>query len=109
MRTASPAQIRDISVPAARDGVIDPGQRGRASAAAHDRRANWYNRSRTDITQRSSHQPPGITMAAPGNEPSRSDKAASALDVPLADRYVLLIEAVQDYAIFMLDPAGKVS
>ncbi|BCF93571.1 PAS domain-containing sensor histidine kinase [Paraburkholderia largidicola] len=48
-------------------------------------------------------------MAAPGNEPSRSDKAASALDVPLADRYVLLIEAVQDYAIFMLDPAGKVS
>jgi len=38
MRTASPAQIRDISVPAARDGVIDPGQRGRASAATHARR-----------------------------------------------------------------------
>ena len=48
-------------------------------------------------------------MTASGNEPSRSEKAASASDVPLEDRYFLLIEAVQDYAIFMLDPAGNVS
>ncbi|BCG01422.1 hypothetical protein PPGU19_059900 (plasmid) [Paraburkholderia sp. PGU19] len=48
-------------------------------------------------------------MTAPGNDPFRSDKAASASDVPLEDRYFLLIEAVQDYAIFMLDPAGNVA
>jgi PAS domain S-box-containing protein len=48
-------------------------------------------------------------MARPSNEPSRLDQAASVPDVPLEDRYFLLIEAVQDYAIFMLDPAGNVS
>lgn len=30
-------------------------------------------------------------------------------DVPLEDRYQLLIDAVQDYAIFMLDPDGRVA
>ncbi|WP_109481835.1 PAS domain-containing sensor histidine kinase [Paraburkholderia sp. C35] len=48
-------------------------------------------------------------MATSGNEPSRNDKATSASDVSLEDRYFLLIEAVQDYAIFMLDPAGHVA
>ncbi|CAG9233890.1 PAS/PAC sensor signal transduction histidine kinase [Paraburkholderia sabiae] len=48
-------------------------------------------------------------MAAPKNEPSCIARAASVSDVPLEDRYVLLIEAVQDYAIFMLDADGKVS
>ncbi|WP_240975127.1 PAS domain-containing sensor histidine kinase [Paraburkholderia aromaticivorans] len=38
-------------------------------------------------------------------------KAGSANDskVPLEDRYQLLIDAVQDYAIFMLDPDGRVA
>ena len=48
-------------------------------------------------------------MTAPGNDPSRNDDAASASDVRLDDRFFLLIEAVQDYAIFMLDPAGNVA
>ncbi|MBN3759737.1 sensor histidine kinase [Burkholderia sp. Ac-20365] len=48
-------------------------------------------------------------MATSGNEPSRSDQAASISDAPFEDRYFLLIEAVQDYAIFMLDPAGNVA
>ena len=48
-------------------------------------------------------------MATQTNEPSRMARAASGSDVPLEDRYALLIEAVQDYAIFMLDADGKVS
>jgi PAS domain S-box-containing protein len=48
-------------------------------------------------------------MAAPNNEPSRIAQAASASDVPLDDRFALLIDAVQDYAIFMLDPSGNVT
>src|SRR5689334_12469817 len=48
-------------------------------------------------------------MTAPGNDPSRNDDAASASDVRLDDRFFLLIESVQDYAIFMLDPAGNVA
>jgi len=47
-------------------------------------------------------------MATQKNEPSRMARAASGSDVPLEDRYALLIEAVQDYAIFMLDADGKV-
>jgi PAS domain S-box-containing protein len=39
----------------------------------------------------------------------RSAGAANDSDVPLADRYQLLIDAVQDYAIFMLDPTGRVA
>lgn len=30
-------------------------------------------------------------------------------DVPVEDRYLLLIDAVQDYAIFMLDPTGHIA
>ncbi|MBP0588635.1 PAS domain S-box protein [Paraburkholderia sp. LEh10] len=48
-------------------------------------------------------------MAAPKIEPSRIAHATSISDVPLEDRYALLIEAVHDYAIFMLDPSGNVS
>jgi PAS domain S-box-containing protein len=43
------------------------------------------------------------------NDAKRSAGAANDSDVPLEDRYQLLIEAVQDYAIFMLDPAGRVA
>jgi PAS domain S-box-containing protein len=48
-------------------------------------------------------------MATPKNEPSCIARAASVSDISLEDRYVLLIEAVQDYAIFMLDANGNVS
>ncbi|MEI5999013.1 PAS domain-containing sensor histidine kinase [Paraburkholderia bengalensis] len=51
-------------------------------------------------------------MTTPNHKPSprgTAARAASVPDVPLEDRYVLLIEAVTDYAIFMLDPAGNVS
>ncbi|MFM0514103.1 PAS domain-containing sensor histidine kinase [Paraburkholderia sp. RL17-373-BIF-A] len=43
------------------------------------------------------------------NDAKRSAGAANDSDVPLEDRYQLLIDAVQDYAIFMLDPAGRVA
>jgi PAS domain S-box-containing protein len=51
-------------------------------------------------------------MTTPNHKPSSratAARAASVPDVPLEDRYMLLIEAVTDYAIFMLDPAGNVS
>ncbi|MFM0060896.1 PAS domain-containing sensor histidine kinase [Paraburkholderia phytofirmans] len=43
------------------------------------------------------------------NDAKRSAGAANDSEVPLEDRYQLLIDAVQDYAIFMLDPAGRVA
>ncbi|WP_406867088.1 PAS domain S-box protein [Paraburkholderia fungorum] len=43
------------------------------------------------------------------NEAQRRAAAANDSDVPLEDRYQLLIDAVQDYAIFMLDPSGHVA
>ncbi|MFM0514845.1 PAS domain-containing sensor histidine kinase [Paraburkholderia sp. RL17-373-BIF-A] len=43
------------------------------------------------------------------NDPKRSAGSANDSDVPLEDRYPLLIDAVQDYAIFMLDPTGRVA
>lgn len=43
------------------------------------------------------------------NDAKRRAGAANDSDVPLEDRYQLLIDAVQDYAIFMLDPAGRVA
>ncbi|RKE37939.1 PAS domain S-box-containing protein [Paraburkholderia sp. BL23I1N1] len=43
------------------------------------------------------------------NDAKRKAGAANDSDVPLEDRYQLLIDAVQDYAIFMLDPAGRVA
>jgi PAS domain S-box-containing protein len=43
------------------------------------------------------------------NHAKRSAGAANDSDVPLEDRYQLLIDAVQDYAIFMLDPTGRVA
>src|SRR5258705_8467629 len=48
-------------------------------------------------------------MGSSSNEGSRFAGAASVSGVPLEDRYFLLIEAVQDYAIFMLDPSGCVA
>jgi PAS domain S-box-containing protein len=43
------------------------------------------------------------------NDAKRGVGTANDSDVPLDDRYQLLIDAVQDYAIFMLDPAGRVA
>ncbi|REE21428.1 PAS domain S-box-containing protein [Paraburkholderia sp. BL27I4N3] len=43
------------------------------------------------------------------NDAKRSAGAENDSDVPLEYRYQLLIDAVQDYAIFMLDPAGRVA
>jgi PAS domain S-box-containing protein len=43
------------------------------------------------------------------NDAKRNAGSANDSDVPLEDRYQLLIDAVQDYAIFMLDPAGCVA
>ncbi|OAJ53504.1 histidine kinase [Paraburkholderia ginsengiterrae] len=48
-------------------------------------------------------------MGPSSSEPSRFAGAASVSDVPLEDRYFLLIEAVEDYAIFMLDTSGCVT
>ncbi|OUL95679.1 PAS domain-containing sensor histidine kinase [Paraburkholderia hospita] len=48
-------------------------------------------------------------MGPSRSEPSRFSGAASVSDVPVEDRYFLLIEAVQDYAIFMLDASGHIS
>ncbi|MPW22581.1 PAS domain S-box protein [Paraburkholderia sp. CNPSo 3157] len=48
-------------------------------------------------------------MGPSRSEPSRFESAASISDVPVEDRYFLLIEAVRDYAIFMLDRSGHVS
>lgn len=47
-------------------------------------------------------------VSAFDNPASRVDHSQSA-DVPVEDRYALLIEAVQDYAIFMLSPSGHVA
>ncbi|NYH19930.1 PAS domain-containing sensor histidine kinase [Paraburkholderia bryophila] len=43
------------------------------------------------------------------NQAKRRVGTANDSDVPLEDRYQLLIDAVQDYAIFMLDPTGRVA
>ena len=43
------------------------------------------------------------------NDAKRKAGAVNDSDVPMEDRYQLLIDAVQDYAIFMLDPAGRVA
>lgn len=43
------------------------------------------------------------------NDAKRSAGAANDSGVPLEDSYQLLIDAVQDYAIFMLDPTGCVA
>lgn len=43
------------------------------------------------------------------NDQKRKSATANDSDVPLEDRYQLLIDAVQDYAIFMLDPQGRVA
>ena len=43
------------------------------------------------------------------NDATRQSAAANDSDVPLEDRYQLLIDAVQDYAIFMLDQNGCVA
>src|SRR5579871_877541 len=48
-------------------------------------------------------------MGVSNGESSRRTGAASVSDVPVEDRYFMLVEAVQDYAIFMLDPAGRVT
>jgi len=48
-------------------------------------------------------------MGLSNGESSRFASAASISDVPVEDRYFLLIEAVQDYAIFMLDTHGQVA
>ncbi|KXU83658.1 histidine kinase [Paraburkholderia monticola] len=48
-------------------------------------------------------------MGVSSGESSRRAGAASVSDVPVEDRYFMLVEAVQDYAIFMLDPAGRVT
>jgi PAS domain S-box-containing protein len=42
-------------------------------------------------------------------EAKRGAGTANDSDVPLEDRYQMLIDAVQDYAIFMLDPTGRVA
>jgi PAS domain S-box-containing protein len=39
----------------------------------------------------------------------QKNQIASGFDVPIAERYRLLIDAVADYAIFMLDPSGRVA
>jgi PAS domain S-box-containing protein len=39
----------------------------------------------------------------------RRSNAANDSEVPVEDRYELLIDAVKDYAIFMLDPTGRVA
>ncbi len=43
------------------------------------------------------------------NEAKHKAGSANDSNVPLEDRYQLLIDAVQDYAIFMLDPDGRVA
>lgn len=43
------------------------------------------------------------------NQAKRRADSANDSAVPLEDRYQLLIDAVQDYAIFMLDPTGRVA
>jgi PAS domain S-box-containing protein len=43
------------------------------------------------------------------NNAKRKAGSANNSDVPLEDCYQLLIDAVQDYAIFMLDPTGRVA
>lgn len=43
------------------------------------------------------------------NNAKRKAGTANNSDVPLDERYHLLIDAVQDYAIFMLDPTGQVT
>jgi len=48
-------------------------------------------------------------MGPSRSQSSRFSSAASISGVPVEDRYFLLIEAVQDYAIFMLDTSGRVS
>ncbi|WP_233830237.1 PAS domain-containing sensor histidine kinase [Paraburkholderia sp. ZP32-5] len=48
-------------------------------------------------------------MGQSTGESFRFGRAASISGVPVEDRYFLLIEAVQDYAIFMLDPSGRVT
>lgn len=45
----------------------------------------------------------------PGTGTGTGTGTASESNVPLEDRYFLLLEAVQDYAIFMLDPSGRVA
>ncbi|NML31885.1 PAS domain-containing sensor histidine kinase [Paraburkholderia antibiotica] len=48
-------------------------------------------------------------MGLSSDESSRFTDSASASDIPVAYRNFLLIEAMQDYAIFMLDTAGRVT
>ncbi|MCC8392344.1 PAS domain-containing sensor histidine kinase [Paraburkholderia sp. MMS20-SJTR3] len=48
-------------------------------------------------------------MGDSGGRSARGAGAASISDVPVEDRYFLLIEAVHDYAIFMLDVGGRVA
>jgi PAS domain S-box-containing protein len=48
-------------------------------------------------------------MGLSSGESSGFTGAASVSDVSVEDRYFMLIEAVQDYAIFMLDPTGRVT
>ncbi|MFT4069381.1 PAS domain S-box protein [Paraburkholderia sp.] len=48
-------------------------------------------------------------MGLSSGESSGVVGAASISDVPVEDRYFLLVEAVRDYAIFMLDSAGHVT
>ncbi|MBB5423426.1 PAS domain S-box-containing protein [Paraburkholderia atlantica] len=48
-------------------------------------------------------------MGLSSGESSCFTGAASESDVSVEDRYFMLVEAVQDYAIFMLDPAGRVT
>ncbi len=50
-----------------------------------------------------------ITVDFNWNDAKRKTGSANDSDVPLEDRYQLLIDAVQDYAIFMLDPDGRVA
>lgn len=48
-------------------------------------------------------------MGLSSGKSSRFDAAGTVSEVPVEDRYAMLIDAVQDYAIFMLDTDGRVA
>ncbi|RDU99361.1 PAS domain-containing sensor histidine kinase [Trinickia dinghuensis] len=48
-------------------------------------------------------------MNSPDSDPARRTVASLHVDVPTEERYQLFIDAVQDYAIFMLDPSGYIA
>jgi PAS domain S-box-containing protein len=80
------------------------------SASSRIARAAWRFNKRYEQSERENHVPNDpFSSPQPGRAPASDELASKAFPHTLSDiHFRLLVDAVQDYAIFMLDPDGQV-